>query len=92
MSVLLPNAFQQFFDSNGRPAAAGSVWFYIPGTDTLADTWQDPAQTITNTNPVILDAAGRAQIWGTGQYRQVMFDAAGNQLWDGLTSDGSTGP
>jgi hypothetical protein len=86
MTALLPPARQVFLDLNGQPLAGGAVWHYIPNTDSLRDTYQDPNLTILNSNPVLLDAAGRAAIWGSGQYRQVVFDASGNQIWDAVTS------
>lgn len=67
----------------------GEVHFYIPNTSTPKNTYQDEAQTILNTNPVVLNAAGQATIWGTGAYRQVVYDAHGNLLWDRLTLDAS---
>jgi len=86
-STLLPNAKQTFTGPNGTPLSGGSVYFYIPGTTTLKDTYQDSAQTILNTNPVVLDANGQAVIWGYGSYRQVVYDANGNLLWDQITED-----
>jgi hypothetical protein len=82
---LLPNAEQQFIDANGAPYAAGTVDFYLPGTLTRKDTWQDAGFASLNTNPIILDAAGRAIIYGDGTYRQILRDAAGNLVWDQLT-------
>jgi hypothetical protein len=86
-ATLLPNAEQQFVDANGKPLAGGSVYFYIPNTSTFKNTWQDSAQTILNTNPVILDGAGRAIIWGNGTYRQVVYDQFNNLIWDQITQD-----
>lgn len=92
MPTLLPNAEQSFADVNGVPLAAGTVTFYIPNTSTLKDTYGDPDGNVVNTNPVVLDAAGRAIIYGTGQYRQVVKDQFGNLIWDQLTTDtGDTG-
>ena len=84
-ATLLPNAKQQFFDTNGRPLAGGQVYFYIPNTSTLKNTWQDAGKTVLNTNPVVLDANGQAIIYGDGQYRQVVYDVHGNLIWDRLT-------
>lgn len=85
---ILPNAKTQFFDANGTPLALGSVYFYVaPNTTTFKDTWQDSGATIANVNPVPLDAAGEALIWGSGLYRQLVKDAAGNTIWDQITSD-----
>lgn len=83
---LLPNGEQQFIDGNGVPYAGGSVYFYIPNTATPKNTWQNSGETILNTNPVILDAAGRAIIYGDGDYRQVLQDSLGNTVWDQLTT------
>ena len=88
---LLPNGKQQFLDGNGNPLVGGSVYFYVPTTSTLKTTWQNSGQTILNTNPVILDAAGEAIIYGDGTYRQVVYDALGNLIWDQLTSSSGGG-
>ncbi len=84
MSSLIPNAEQQFFDLSGNPLAGGSVYFYSPGTMTPVNTWQDQALTILNTNPVVLDASGKAIIWGPDatSYRQIVQDSLGNTIWD----------
>lgn len=84
-ATLLPSAELQFCDSNGNPLAGGKVYFYIPNTTTPKNTWQDPQQTILNPNPVVLDAAGRAIIWGAGTYRQQVYDANGNLIYDAVT-------
>lgn len=89
MATLLPNGKQTFTDANGNPLASGFVYFYVPGTTTAKNTWQDAGQTILNTNPVELDNAGRAIIYGSGAYRQVVKDVDGNTVWDQTTSDTS---
>jgi hypothetical protein len=89
MSLLLPNGKQQFTDNNGVPLNGGKVYFYIPNTTTFKNTYQDEAQTILNTNPVVLDSSGRASIWGTGDYRQQVYDSNGNLIWDQTTSTGN---
>lgn len=53
----------QFGDSSGNPVAGGKVFFYLTGTSTKTDTYSDAARTIPNTNPVILDSSGRADIF-----------------------------
>lgn len=82
---LLPNGKQQFVDANGIPLAGGTVQFYVPGTTTPKDTWQDTGETILNTNPIVLDGSGQAIIYGEGVYRQVVKDVDGNLIWDQLT-------
>jgi microcystin-dependent protein len=89
-ATLLPPGQQVFIDVNGKPLAGGTVQFLVPNTTTAKQTWKDAAQTILNTNPVRLDAAGRATIYGAGAYRQIVKDAAGNLIWDQLTADTSS--
>lgn len=71
-ATLLPPGKQTFTNSNGTPLAAGRVGFYVPGTLTPKTTWQDANRSVANTNPVVLDSAGRAIIYGTGCYRQIV--------------------
>jgi hypothetical protein len=82
MAVLIPSAELQFCDANGKPYAGGTLEMWVPGTTTPKDSWQDQAGTVLNTNPIILDAAGRCIIWGDGDYRTVLSDANGNLIWD----------
>lgn len=73
-----------FFDLLGlEPAAGGTLQFYDLGTTTPRPTWSDPDLTILNSNPVVLDGAGRANtaIFMDGSYTVAMFDAQANQLW-----------
>lgn len=91
MATLLPLPKQQWIDANGEPIAGGSVAFYVPSTFTPKDTFKDAGATILNTNPVVLDSAGRAVIYGSGSYRAVVKDAGGNLIYDQLTADTSVG-
>ena len=82
MAQLLPNGEQVFLNTNGDPLASGTVDFYIIGTTTRKTTWQDADGTVANTNPIALDAAGRAVLFGSGGYRQIVKDSSGNTIWD----------
>jgi microcystin-dependent protein len=84
--ILVPVGKQQFFDNNGDPLSAGTVDFYIPATTTRKNTWSDSACTILNANPVVLDAAGRASIYGQGDYRQVVKNSSGATIFDQIVS------
>jgi len=53
----------QFFTNNGDPAAGFKVFVYEAGTSTKAITYSDFALTTPNTNPIVLDSAGRAVIF-----------------------------
>ena len=66
--------------------AGGSVGMYIPGTFTPSPTWQNTGETILNTNPISLDSNGCALIFGSGTYRQILYDSLGNTVWDQLVS------
>jgi len=79
---ILPNGKQQFIDSNGKPLASGQVYYYIPSTTTFKNTYQNSAGTVLNTNPVVLDANGQCIAYGTGSYRQQVYDVYGNLVWD----------
>lgn len=92
MPSILPLAETQFTDQNGVPLALGTVEFYIPNTLTPKDTYQDQAASILNTNPVALDAGGRALIWGNGSYRQIVRDSLANLVWDKITSEPAFSP
>lgn len=91
-ATLLPNGEQQFVDATGTPYANGRVYFYSdwPSCTVLKNTYKDTAGTILNTNPVVLNAAGRATIFGSGSYCQVLKDSTGNTVWTKYTSDTSS--
>jgi hypothetical protein len=86
MPLLLPEPEAQFCDADGNPYAAGTIDTFVPGTSTPKATWQDKDGAALNTNPIVLDAAGRAIIFGDGDYRFVLKDAAGNLIYDQWTS------
>jgi hypothetical protein len=54
---------QQIIDTSGNPLAAGKVYTYIAGTTTNQATYTDSTRGTPNANPVVLDSAGRANIW-----------------------------
>jgi hypothetical protein len=53
----------QFLDNNGKPLAGGAVYTYQNGTTTPQATYTDYTGSVQAANPVILDSAGRGQIW-----------------------------
>lgn len=58
----------QFSDANGAPLTGGLIYTYLAGTSTPATTYTSRDGTTNNTNPIVLDAAGRtpAEIWLDG--------------------------
>lgn len=61
-TVLSPLPIQKFFDNNGRPMVGGLLFTYAAGTTTKIATYKDQAGTL-NTNPVVLDYRGEANVW-----------------------------
>ena len=57
-----PAAEVQFLDANGQPLAGGLLYTYAAGTTTPQVTYTDSTANTPNTNPIVLDAWGRAQI------------------------------
>lgn len=56
---------QQFFDNNGVPLSGGLIYTYQAGSTTPFTTYTTYNGTIPNSNPIVLDASGRApqEIW-----------------------------
>lgn len=69
-------------DANGVPLAGGKLFTYAAGTTTPLATFTDSTGSVQNANPVILDAAGRADVWMTPGllYKFVLQDSAGNLI------------
>jgi hypothetical protein len=75
MALLSPFFATQFFDNAGLPAAGYLLHTYDSGTTNDKTTYQDQAGTVANTNPIVLDSAGRCLLWlGTGEYTFVLSD------------------
>lgn len=87
----LAGAGWQFFDDNGVPLAGGKIYTYLSGTSTPATTYTSSSGATPNTNPIVLDAAGRVaeEVWLTDdvQYRLVLQTALSVQIWlkDGIS-------
>ena len=79
---LSPEPKIQFFDNNGAPLAGGFLYSYASGTSTPLATYTDSTGASQNTNPVILDASGRCNLWlGSLSYKLVLQDANHLQIW-----------
>jgi hypothetical protein len=63
MASLTPSPKQQFFGADGFFLAGGSVTTYAGGTTTPIETYQNQEATTTNSNPIVLDSRGQADIW-----------------------------
>ena len=82
MAVLSPTAKMAFIDAAGEPLVAGKLYTYIAGTTTLQATYIDSSGAQANTNPVILDSRGEANVWlGGAVYKFVLKDADDALIW-----------
>ena len=72
----------QYLDNSGNVLSGGKLYFYSSGTAIAKDTYSDPDGTVPNTNPVILDAAGRPSndIYLTGSYKLIVKDSSDAQI------------
>lgn len=83
MSVTLsPPPKLQFFDAYGNPLSGGLLYSYTAGTSTPLATYNDASGTTYNTNPIILDSRGEANVWlGAASYKFKLATAANVELW-----------
>ena len=63
MAGLTPTPKQQIFGSDGAPLVGGKIFTYLAGTSTPTATYTDFGAGTANTNPIILDSLGQANIW-----------------------------
>ena len=72
----------QFFDNNGNPLVGGKLFTYAAGTTTPQTTYTDATATTPNTNPIILDSRGEANVWlSATSYKFVLTDASDATIW-----------
>lgn len=93
-AILLPVLRQRFLDSNAEPLAGGLLYSYVAGTSTPAATYADQTGSTPNTNPIVLDANGEANVWlGSGFYKFILEDVNNVVQWtvDEVSADGSGG-
>lgn len=86
MANLLIPPNMQFVDGDGAPIV-GTLASYIPGTFTDKTTWQNADESTANANPIVLDSRGTCVVYGEGDYRLILFDGDGNQVFDQLSSE-----
>lgn len=93
-TTLAPVLRQRFFDANGDPLAGGLLYSYVAGTSVPAATYADYSGLTPNTNPIVLDANGEANIWlGSGYYKFILEDANNVVQWtaDDISAPGGGG-
>jgi hypothetical protein len=77
MASLSPAPKLQFFGTDGLPLVGGKLYTYAAGTTTPIATYTDNTQANLNTNPIILDSAGQANVWLADSitYKYTLTDA-----------------
>jgi len=82
MAALTPTAKMQFFKADGTPLVGGKLYTYTAGTTTPQTTYTDSSGGTANTNPIILDSRGEANIWlGGSTYKFKLADANDVEIW-----------
>jgi len=76
MAVLLTPPYLEFADNDGNPLSGGKIYTYAAGSvNTPKATYTTAAGDIEQTNPVVLDSAGRVVVFGVGSYKFVITDS-----------------
>ena len=60
---VMPMPVMQWLDDDGKPLAGGFVYTFAAGTTTPLATYFDSAGAVPHTNPIVLDAEGKATIF-----------------------------
>ncbi len=83
MAGRFSNPNVQYLDENGDPLAGGKLAFFESNTTTPLDTFSDDNLSVKNTNPIILDDAGRSgDIFFLNQdYKVELSDADDAVIW-----------
>ena len=82
MAVLTPQPKMQFTTAAGVPLSGGKVYTYTAGTTTPQATYTDYTAATPNSNPIILDSRGEANIWlGSALYKFKLTDANDVEIW-----------
>lgn len=89
MATLTPIIKHRYFDVNGNPLSGGKLFTYEAGSLTPKATYKDKDATQANTNPIILNSNGEADVWLlAGSYKFVLKTSADVDQWtvDGIES------
>ena len=88
---LSPTPKLQFFDANGDPLAGGLLYTYAAGSTTPLTTYTDSTGVSANTNPIVLDSRGEANVWlGAAIYKFALYTSVGVLIWTVDNINGST--
>jgi hypothetical protein len=88
---LAPTPKLQFFDANGAPLVGGKLYTYAAGTTTPLASYTDSTGNTANTNPIILDSRGEANVWLSGAiYKFALYSATNVLIWTVDNINGTT--
>ena len=91
ITSLSPTPKLQFFDANGAPLAGGLLYTYEAGSTTPLATYTDSTGVSANTNPIVLDSRGEANVWLAGDiYKFALYTSVGVLIWTVDNINGST--
>jgi hypothetical protein len=79
----------QFFDNSGNPLVNGKLYTYAAGTTTPLATYTDSTASTPNTNPIILNSRGEANVWlASTSYKFVLKTSADVEIYtvDNITN------
>jgi len=78
-----PYLMQRFEDNNGEPLIGGLLYSYAAGTSTPIATYTDSTGFTQNTNPIILNSRGEANVWLIPGifYQFILKDQYGSLIW-----------
>lgn len=73
---IAPDARRQFLNASGVPYSGAKLFYYAAGSTTKQNTYTTSVGNVANTNPIILDSAGRTPygVWFTSglTYKEVL--------------------
>jgi hypothetical protein len=81
----------QFFSDAGAPLAGGFVYTYAAGSTTPQPTFSDAAGLVPNSNPITLDAAGKAVLYLSPVVYKFDVQNSAGVSQDGYPRDNITG-
>lgn len=82
MALLIDILAAGVIDNSGNPLDSGKVYVYETGTTTPVTTYQDSDLTQPNSNPIVLDSVGRAEVYINEDVRLVIEDSLGATILD----------
>lgn len=89
MAKLFDTRIFSIIGVNSALMSGAKLYWYVAGSATATDTYNDPGLATPNTNPVVADANGRwPSIWlAEGDYKYILTSASGSPASPIITQD-----